>query len=141
MLTKHYVYIDTALRIRARDCLLGPIDWLGVRLQVSEVRLGPRRRYRRFKCPVCKRDKMPLLFALPDPCCRVCAKSRGYLYSYQVKCHKRERAHVLANQASRKITPTAKRLGLAAALEAQSVAMSLDTAKLSRLKQKSHLKT
>lgn len=79
---------------------------------------------------------MPILFALPEPCCRVCAKSRGYMYSYQAKCPKRERAQVLSNQAGRKSTPTGKRLALAAALEAQSVALDLDLAKLRVLSRK-----
>lgn len=136
MLTRQSMYIDTAYRIAAKDCALGVIEWLGVSVQVSEVRLGPRRRYQRFSCPVCHRPKMPLLFALPDPCCRVCAKSRGYMYSYQARSVKREAAAVLRNQASRKVTPTGKRLALAAALEAQAVALDLDLSRLRVLSRK-----
>lgn len=141
MLDTHRQYLDTVPRIYGKDCPLGRFEWLGVGLQVSEHRLGPRRRYKRFKCPVCKHEHRAILYAYPDPCCVRCAIKRGLMYSYQAKSPKREAAAVLRNQAGRvKSNPTAKRVALKRALEAAGPVADLDLSILSNLKKRA-LKT
>ena len=135
MLTTRHLYLDTVERIRARDCPVGALYWLGVDLQVSERVYGVRR-HRRLLCPVCMNPNQAILYALPKPVCKRCAQAAGAMYSYQAKSPKREAATVLSSRIRFAVTPTAKRLALAAALEAQSAAMSLDVAKLDVLARK-----
>lgn len=136
MLISRRYYLDTVPRIRARDCSIGALEWLGIGLQVSVRQYGVRR-HRRLVCPVCNNPNQAILYAMPNPICKRCAQASGHMYSYQARSPKREAAAVLSGRIRFSVTPTGKRLALAAALEAQAVAMSLDVSRLANLSKRS----